>query len=164
MNSARAAILLELADLGMSRSGQYARDVNQQYELLLERPEVIAAKKPPDPNFFLQRPSDSEAQKRWNKEYPVKLLTHHLFSAGRRCILCGGPAEWRRLAKKGHHQACRYCVTTLFVHSPLGLAGVMIRSVHLPWLIKTGRTLSGQRRIVKDPPHTATRYGIIRPK
>ena len=53
-----------------------------------------------------------------------------ILKAGRVCILCGGLAEFRKV-KKGEFQECRFCSSQVFIHGPLGQAGLITRRLFL---------------------------------
>lgn len=151
-NSDRAASFWIISDFGLNLAAQYSGKVLVKYRELVRYPAVIAAKGPPQLDPRKNRPDTYEQRYAWREEVAKFDLLRELFEAGGQCALCGQIAEWHR-GKKGRYQLCRLCMTMLFVNSPLGLAGLMVRARYLSRLCEAGR-----RKLESPPRSWALRY------
>ena len=136
LNSIPAARQLRLSDQGLRFTDGYVADLMKNYKALEEDLQAVVKSGPKHREFADDLIKRAEALSRRLNENESQRLRKRLSQAGRNCILCGCIAEWRRLKKKGDYQACRFCATALFIHSTLGLAGVLSRHRFLRHLLR----------------------------
>lgn len=125
LNSKQAAQRLVESESRLIRRGDYALTLSQT---CLDVQQFLDFIPGGEKQAWLARGSTEQAAERMEQVLMISIdhVRSELENAGKACTLCGLSAEWRKL-KKGHYQACRFCVTTVFLHSPFALACLIER-------------------------------------
>jgi hypothetical protein len=125
MNSERAALRFKAADQAFP---MYLKAYRQQLTMQYRRTIELDADGSRNA-VGLQRAREVSAAKE-KIEKALSAVHAEILRAGRSCILCCGPAEFRT-ARKGEIQLCRFCSAQSFIHGPLGRAGLITRRMLL---------------------------------